>query len=200
MSASAPPPFNPVLLDLPERIDTARLVLRAPRPGDGAAVHASVTETLEDLRRYPASMSWALAEPTRDSSEEYCRRGAAGWLLRSDFPFLLLLRDEGGAEGAHVGGCGYHRFDWSRRVFEIGWWCRRSMQGNGYITEAARALLEFAFTQLGARRVWCHCDDANRKSWAVAERIGLRHEGTALSERADPDGTRRDMRVYALTR
>jgi RimJ/RimL family protein N-acetyltransferase len=200
MSASAPPPFNPVLLDLPDRIETARLVLRAPRPGDGAVLHASVLETLEDLRRFPASMSWALDEQTRDSAEEYCRRGAAGWLLRNDFPFLLFLRGAGSAESAHVGNCGIHRFDWQRRVFEIGWWCRRSMQGQGYITEAASAVKEFAFAQLGARRVWCHCDDANGKSWAVAERIGLRHEGTATSERADPDGTRRDMRVYALTR
>lgn len=197
---SADSPFNPVLLDLPDRIETARLVLRAPRPGDGEVVLAGVMETIEDLRRFPASMSWALAEQTRDSAEEYCRRGAAGWLLRNDFPFLLFQRGADGTEGAHVGNCGIHRFDWPRRVFEIGWWCRRSMQGQGYITEAARAVMEFAFAQLGARRVWCHCDDANRKSWAVAERIGLRHEGTALSERADPDGTRRDMRVYALTR
>jgi RimJ/RimL family protein N-acetyltransferase len=189
-------PFNPVLLDLPSTLSTERLLLRAPQPGDGAVVHESVAETLEDLRRHPSSMPWALAEQTVATAEEYCRRGAAGWLLRNDFPFLLFRR----ADGAHVGNCGIHRFDWERRVFEIGWWCRRSQQGQGYITEAVRALVDFAFTHLGARRLWAGADDANVRSWRVAERAGFLLEGTLRSERGDPDGSRRDMRVYSITR
>lgn len=190
------PAFNPVLLDIPDRFETPRLHVRAPRPGDGAMVHASVVETLEDLRRYPASMLWAMQEQTVDTSEEFARRGAAGWILRADLPMLALHRDS----GEHVGNVGLHRFDWKTRVFEIGWWCRRRFQGQGFITEAARALTEFAFDRLGARRVWCGCDDENAKSWRVAERLGFAHEGTLRSERCDPDGTRRSMRIYAATR
>ncbi len=188
--------FNPVLLDLPDHIDTERLHMRAPRPGDGAMVHESVVETLADLRRFPSSMEWSLAEQTVATAEDYCRRSAADWLLRKEFPWLVFRKDN----GRHVGNCGIHRFDWKRRVFEIGWWCRRSEQGQGLVSEAARALVEFSFTHLGARRVWCYADDLNVKSWRVAERAGLLHEGTLRSERADPDGTRRDMRVYAITR
>ena len=195
MTAPAPP-FNPILFDLPEQIETPRLLLRAPRPGDGAAVHASIAETIDDLRSFPASMLWALEEPSVAASEEFCRRGAANWLLRADFPILMFRRDS----GRHVGNCGLHRFSWATRVFEIGWWCRASEQGRGYITEGAAALVEFAFGALGARRVWCSGDELNVRSWRVAERIGLRLEGTLRSERADPDGTRRDMRIYAATR
>jgi RimJ/RimL family protein N-acetyltransferase len=43
-------------------------------------------------------------------------------------------------------------------------------------------------------------DEANARSWRVAERAGFAYEGTLRSERCDPDGARRDMRVYALTR
>lgn len=193
-------PFNPILLDLPDHIDTERLHLRAPRPGDGATVHASVLETLEDLRRFPSSMEWSLKEQTVATAEEYCRRSAADWLLRQEFPWLVFERGADGRIGRHVGNCGIHRFDWKRRVFEIGWWCRRSAQGQGYISEAARALVHYSFTQLGARRVWCYCDELNQKSWRVAERAGLQHEGTIKSDREDPDGTRRDMRIYAITR
>jgi RimJ/RimL family protein N-acetyltransferase len=192
----AKPAFNPVLLDIPDRIETERLLLRAPRPGDGAMVNASVLETLDDLRRYPASMSWAMQEQPVGATEEYCRRGAASWILRADFPMLALWRNS----GEHAGNVGLHRFNWDTRVFEIGWWCRRRAQGQGLITEAARALTEFAFAQLGARRVWCACDEENEKSWRVAERLGFAHEGTLRSERCDPDGTRRSMRVYAMTR
>jgi RimJ/RimL family protein N-acetyltransferase len=188
-------PFNPILLNVPDRIQTERLLLRAPQPGDGAMVNASVVETLADLRRYPASMMWALAEPTVQKSEEFCRAGAASWILKTDLPVLLLSVDG----GEHVGNCGLHRFNWETRVFEIGWWCRKSFQGRGFITEAARALTRFAISELGARRVWCTTDEENQASWRVAERLGFYHEGTLRSERCDPDGTRRAMRIYATT-
>jgi len=188
--------FNPVLLELPDHIDTARLLVRAPRPGDGATVYASVVETLEALRRFPASMNWAMEEPTVEKSEEFCRRGAASWLLRTDFPMLIFRRDS----GAHIGNCGLHRINWQTRVFEIGWWGRKSQQGRGFITEAASAVTHFAFERLGARRVWCKGDEVNAKSSRLAERLDYVYEGTLRSERCDPDGTRRSMRVYAMTR
>ncbi len=189
-------PFDPLLLDFPDRFESERLLLRAPRPGDGQTVYEGVVETLDDLRRIPSSMIWAQEPPAVEKQEAFCRRGAAGWILRTDLPLLLFRR----SDQAHVGGCGLHRFDWQTRVFEIGWWCRKRYQGQGFITEAARATIEFAFAHLGARRVWALADEANDKSWRVAERAGLIYEGTLKSERADPDGTRRDMRVYAITR
>lgn len=190
------PAFNPVLLDIPDHLETERLLVRAPRPGDGAILHESVIETLDDLRRYPASMAWAMEEQTFEKTEEFCRRGAANWIIRADFPMLLFRRDN----GEHAGACGLHRFNWTTRVFEIGWWGRKRHQGQGLVTEAAAALTEFAFGRLGARRVWCFTDEENERSWKVAQRLGFAHEGTLKSERCDPDGTRRTMRVYATTR
>jgi RimJ/RimL family protein N-acetyltransferase len=190
------PAFNPVLLDIPDHIATERLLVRAPRPGDGAVINVSVLETLEDLRRYPASMPWAMEDQPVEKSEDYVRHGAANWIIRADFPFIAFNRDS----GEHVGNCGLHRFNWETRVFEIGWWCRRRFQGQGLITEAARAVTEFAFKHLGARRVWCGADEENERSWRLAERLGFELEGTLKSERCDPDGTRRTMRVYAMTR
>ena len=188
--------FNPVLLDVPDQFATERLVMRAPRPDDGPVVNASLLETLEDIRRFPASMIWAMEEQPVEKSEEFARRGAASWLLRADFPMLGFRRDT----GEHVLNCGLHRFNWETRVFEIGWWCRKRFQGQGFLTEAARHMTEFAFKQLGARRVWCGTNEENERSWRVAERLGFEHEGTLKSERCDPDGTRRTMRVYAMTR
>jgi hypothetical protein len=50
--------FDPLLLDLPDHFETERLQIRAPRAGDGAAVYEATVETLEDLRRFPSSLSW----------------------------------------------------------------------------------------------------------------------------------------------
>jgi RimJ/RimL family protein N-acetyltransferase len=185
-----------VLLDFPNEIETVRLRIRAPRPGDGATVNAAIIETLDDLRRFPSSLPWAMEEPTIARSELYCRRGAGHWLQRTDLPMLMFER----TSGEYAGGTGLHRFDWSHGVFEIGWWCRKRFQGCGLVTEAAAAVSEFAFKYLHARRVWCAGDEENPRSWRVAERAGFRLEGCLVSERADPDGTRRNMRVYALTR
>ncbi len=99
------PAFNPVLLDIPDRFETERLLVRAPRPGDGAVLNASINETLEDLRRFPASMPWAMEDRTEEKAEEFCRRSAANWILRADFSMLLFRRDT----GEHAGNCGLHR-------------------------------------------------------------------------------------------
>ena len=188
--------FDPLLLDLPDQFETDRLLIRAPRPGDGVTLNAAIVETLADLRRFPSSMRWALDEPTVARAESFCRRSAGMWLLRVDLPMLLFHK----TDQAFVGGTGLHRFDWSERRFEIGWWCRNRYQGQGFITEAVREVIEYAFKHLGARRVFALGDEQNRASWRVCERAGMAFEGTMRGERADPDGTRRDMRIYAITR
>lgn len=195
---SVPPAetFDPLLLDLPDELHTARLMLRPPRAGDGATILASLLETIDALREFPSSLAWAQAEQTLIGSERFCRLAAAQFILRSDFAFMAFDR----ASGEHVGQCGLHRISWPDRRFEIGWWCRSRYQRTGRITEAAQAVVDFAFRDCGARRVWCLADARNTRSWALAERLGMHYEGTLAGERADPDGTRCDMRVYALVR
>lgn len=187
---------DPILNDVPEQIDTARLLLRPPCPGDGAQVFAAVAESITELRRFPASMPWALAEPQVEVSEAYCRQASANFALRKDLPYLLFERSSGDL----VGASGLHRFDWAVPRFEIGYWCRSSRSGQGYITEAVQALAAMAFDTLGARRVEIFTDDQNQPSWRVAERAGFVLEGVHRHMRIDPDGQLRDMRVYALVR
>ena len=67
----------------------------------------AVRESLADLRRFPASMGWALVEPTLDSSERYCREAYANFQTRRDLPLLLLLKET----AVLVGSSGMHRMD-----------------------------------------------------------------------------------------
>ena len=187
---------DPILIDVPGRLDTARLSLRPPRPGDGAQVFAAVAESIIALRRFPASMAWALAEPHLDASEAYCRQANANFVLRKDLPYLLFERSSGDL----VGASGLHRFDWAVPRFEIGYWCRSSRTGRGFVTEAVQALTAVAFDTLGARRVEILTDDLNQLAWRVAERAGFLLEGVHRRMRIDLDGTVRDMRVYAQVR
>ncbi len=186
-------PMEPILRDIPESFESERLKIRPPRQGDGQLVFDAVRESLADLRRFPASMLWALAEPSMESSEKFCREAYSNFLARRDLPLLLLLKES----DVMVGSSGLHRIDWSVPKFEVGFWGRSSYQGKGLVTEGVAAIVNFAFEKLGARRVESLADDANDRSCRLCERLGFTLEGTLRHERVDPNGLLRSTRVYA---
>lgn len=188
---------QPILVDVPERLQTPRLVLRAPRPGDGAALNAAVLDSLDALRPW---MPWAQTAPTLEASEAVAREAHGKFLLRSDLVFSLWLHDGQGRETQLVGGSGLHRIDWSVPRFEIGYWCRSGHTGQGLVTEAVRALNRMAFDQLQAQRVEIRMDERNTASWRVAERAGFTLEAVLRNDARDVAGGVRNTRVYARVR
>jgi RimJ/RimL family protein N-acetyltransferase len=180
----------------PDRFDTERLRLRAPRPGDGRAVHDAVVESLAELRAWPASLPWALQEPSPERSEAWCCEGHLSFAARTDLPLLVFRQ----GDRVLVGATGLHRFDWSARRFEVGWWLRTGATGRGLMAEAVRGVVRFAFADVAAARLECLVDAANQRSRRVAERAGFTLEAIRHDERRDPDGTPRDTCVYARHR
>ena len=176
------PSQHPLLVDVPQSFDTERLALRCPRQGDGEAIFGAVSETLDDLRRFPASMSWALQRPSIVTSEVFCREAYARFLARTDLPFLAFRRDT----GELVVATGLHRPDWGVPKFEIGFWRRKSAGSRGFATEAVRGLVDLALWRLRAVRVEALVDDENAASCALCERIGMTLEGTLRNERRAP--------------
>ena len=156
----------------------------------------AVRDSLADLRRFPASLPWAIAEPSLEASEKFCREGQANFLARRDLPLLLILK----ASGALVGASGLHRIDWRVPKFELGFWGRSPCHGQGLVTEGAGEIVKLAFGKLGARRVEALVDEANQRGCRVCERLGFALEGTLRNERVDPHGLLRSTRVYALIR
>lgn len=189
--------MDPLFEDLPERVLTDRLVLRCPCAADAALMNAAVCESIDDLR---STMLWAQTPPSMAQSEADCRRFQARFLLREDATLFMFERLAGDREGAFIGGAGMHRIDWAVRRFEIGYWCRLSMQGRGYVTEAVRSLTAHAFERLGAQRVELRMNHDNDRSRRVAERAGFELEGVLRNIAQNPQGELRDTRVYALTR
>lgn len=180
--------------DVPARIDTARLVVRMVQPTDGPRLNAAVCESIDDLR---PTMPWAQTAPTLAQSDAECRRLSAQFLIRQNLAFFIFERHADGTEGDMVGGTGLHRIDWKIRRFEIGYWCRSSCRGRGFIHEAVIALAELAFDALRARRVEVRMDDTNLPSRRVAERAGFTLEGVLRNYSLTPQGELRDTRVYS---
>ena len=188
---------DPLLLHVPERIVTPRLVLRPPRAGDGPALNAAVTASLQALKPW---MPWAQQAPTPGESESVARGAFAKFLARTDLVYSIWLHDGQGHETTLVGGTGLHRIDWTVRRFEIGYWCRSGHTGQGLVTEAAVAMNRLAFDHLQAQRVEVRMDAHNTGSWRVAEKAGFTLEGTLRGDSHGTDGQVRSTRVYARVR
>lgn len=185
--------MNPLLLDFPDTFDSERLTIRVPRAGDGARVNAAILETLAELRVW---MAWAKVAPSVEETEALCRRSRAKFIAREDIALHLYLKDT----DTVVGGSGLHRMDWAVPRFEIGYWARKQFAGQGYITEAVRAITRFAFDTLSANRVEIKMDARNEKSWRVAERAGFPLEAVIRNDQIALDGFLRDTRIYAKIR
>ena len=182
---------EPILRDVPEQIDTERLLIRPPRLGDGAAVNVAVRESFNELKSW---MPWAQKIPSVEQSEIFARESAARFARREDLPMLLFER----SSGELLGASGLHRIDWSVPAFEVGYWCRTSRTGRGYISEAVRGICKMAFTSLSARRFEARMDDTNERSWRIAERLGFTLEGMLRQDTRAPSGELRDTRVYSI--
>ena len=182
--------MNPILRDFPDQFSSERLDIRAPRPGDGAALYAAVDESWNELTPW---MPWARQRTTAEACEVLVREGLSRFILRQD---LWLLLFEKGTDTL-IGSSGLHRIDWEVPSFEIGYWARTRYAGKGYIIEAVRAIADFAFEKLGARRVHIDCDERNARSRRVAERAGFAVESRQPQSKLSNDGSLATMIVYS---
>ncbi|MCF8205419.1 MAG: GNAT family N-acetyltransferase [Methylotenera sp.] len=185
---------DPLLLDIPERLDGERTVLLAPRAGLGAEMAVVITQSLAHLRPW---MPWAQDAPSAESAELVVRRMQADFMARRDLCFQIYARRPDGSAGRLLGGTGLHRIDWAVRKFEVGYWIRPEAAGQGHVSEAVRLLTVLAFGPLDARRVEIRCDTRNTRSRAVAERCGFALEGVLRCDSLGVDGRPRDTCVYA---
>lgn len=199
--------MDPILIDVPDRLVTERLVLRTPRAGDGPKVWESMLVSLPELLPW---MAWASEAEREDvaHAEAFARRARSEYEARRDFTYYGWAREPGPAgdgagpeaEGRLLVACGLHRVDWTVRRFEIGYWRRTGYGGQGLVDEAVRALVALAFGTLRAERVEIRCDAANVRSARVAERCGFTLEGRLRRDGVTPGGEPRDTLVYAQVR
>jgi RimJ/RimL family protein N-acetyltransferase len=74
------------------------------------------------------------------------------------------------------GGVGL-RIEAEHRRAELGYWIGRPYWGNGYATEAARAMVKHGFETIGLHRIFAGHVADNLASARVLKKIGMRHEG-----------------------
>lgn len=103
------------------------------------------------------------------------------------------------SDQAFLGWCTVNSWNPGFRSASLGYCLTRAAWGNGYATEAGRALLQWAFTTLDLNRVQAEADTRNTASGRVLEKLGFLLEGT-LREDCIVNGDVSDSWVYGLLR
>ena len=145
-------------------IKTERLTLRPVQPGDETEIHEYAGD--RDI-----TMMFFLPNETFRETADFVRRNAAEWRSpdQTDFEFVILL------DGRIIGGCDSdlgHSED--RSYATLGWIIHKAYRNRGFASEAAAALLDFTFENLGVEKVYAQCDARNAASYAVMRKIGMK--------------------------
>ena len=82
---------------------------------------------------------------------------------------------------------------------ELGYWVGKPYWGQGYCTEAARAVLDYAFTVLNLNRIHAHHLARNPASGRVMQKIGMTYEGH-LRQHVKKWGAFEDIKMYGILR
>lgn len=176
----------------PSPLLTERLIIRFPEPDDHQVLNAAIHETWEQLHIW---MPWAMSRPTLEESLDVCTTMSTKCMEGKDFPLFAFLRET----GDFVLAGGTHVIDTSIPSYEIGYWCRKRFEGQGFVTEAVKAMTETLFGHMRANRVYIRCDSRNHRSQAVALRCGYNFEGEHLKDALDNEGGFRNTRFYSRT-
>ncbi|WP_433262148.1 GNAT family N-acetyltransferase [Actinosynnema sp. CS-041913] len=147
-------------------IHTERLLLRPFTLADHAALHS--WQSRPDVVRY----LYGEAKTPEQTTESLAMKAAVTWPGKEGEHLSLAVERDGRVIGEAV-------LKWlneEHRQGEIGYIFHPDHHGNGYATEASRAMLRLGFDNLGLHRIVASCDAFNEPSWRVMERLGMRRE------------------------
>jgi len=174
----------------PEMLQTERLLLRKPRMEDAAVVFESYAQDPE-VTRY---LVWKPHKNLQET-EQFLSACLSLWHKGRDFAYVITQI----ADDRLIGMFGLHPM---KMKIEVGYVLARPYWSKGYMTEALRTVIEWAFSQPGIFRVQATCDVENVASWRVMEKAGMTREGVLRRYILHPNlsDVPRDVYMYAIVK
>lgn len=170
---------------------TKRLTLREVRPHDDLAALHELFADPEVARFTDTGPFTTMAEAVDVMAwitEIFNERRGMRWAITSRT-----------SPDALIGTCGYNRWDRSSNSADIGYDLMRRFWGDGLMTEALQAIIEFGFQQMGLNRIEADVTVGNDRSARLLEKLGFCEEGL-LRQRGHWKGRYHDLHVYGLLR
>jgi [ribosomal protein S5]-alanine N-acetyltransferase len=155
-------------------IETERLLLREFTKNDWQAVFAYAS--LGSVARF-----MSFGPFTAEDARRFVRNAmsAARRHPRLDHVFAVVPKGQRDPVGVvHLG-----RKTPEAQEAEVSFALHPNYWGQGFVPEAARAMLSLGFETLGLHRIYAECHPDNRASSRAMEKIGMRHEGDFRQKR-----------------
>ncbi|MEQ1906075.1 MAG: GNAT family protein [Pirellulaceae bacterium] len=143
---------------------------------------------------------YEIAMMTRHVDFPYTLEMGEAWLARHEGLWnegkaaIFAIRQP--ATGELVGGAGLEICS-TDHFAELGYWIARKYWNQGVATEAAAAVVEFGFDQLGLNRIVAHHMTRNPASGRVLEKLGMTREGL-LRRHARKWGEFHDVVIFGI--
>jgi RimJ/RimL family protein N-acetyltransferase len=148
-------------------------------------------DALHAMNSDPAVMRYITGQPeTPEQTQEMIERVKARWIEYGFSWWCLIERETGQLIGA---GAVQHLGRDPANPLELGWRLRQDKWGQGFASEAAQRMAEFAFDTLDGELLCAVCWPENRNSARVMEKLGMRYKGQEV-------WYERDTSVYQITR
>ena len=163
------------------QLNTERLMIRDFMADDVHDLHAIFGDA-ETMKNCEPAYDF---EKTKRFLMDFCigRKGALAAVHRES--------------GRVIGYLLFNQFD--EGVYEMGWIFNRRYWRQGYAYEACKAVIDHAFDQLNAHKIFAEAIDAN-KSVGLMKKLGMKPEGVQRSQTKDNDGNWADLYFYGLLR
>ena len=144
------------------------LELNEPNEEDAEELFSLVEENREYLREW---LPWLDDVSSLEDEKTLIRMEAQ----KKGSSKIYLIR----ISGRIVGVLGLNWVDWDNRSFGLGYWLSEDSTGQGIITKSCSRLIDHCFTNLRLHRSVIEAAVENHSSISVAERLGMRLEGTS---------------------
>jgi len=158
----------------PECLETPRLLLRPVQLPDASEIFSCYASQELPTRFMNFTRHRTLAE-----SETFARRCVDCWNTGSAFPWAITAK-------ATDEFMGVIELRVTTPKADFGYILGAAYWGQGFATEAASAVVNWAISQDSIYRVWATCHPQNHASAAVLRKAGLHFESTLLNWEARP--------------
>jgi ribosomal-protein-serine acetyltransferase len=171
-------------------VETERLLLLPVDGSDGHDLWYAVNGSRATLGRW---LPWVQYHSDPAASSRFAEACAADWDQGRAVRFVIREK----STKSLVGIVGLEQCVHMHRACELGYWLRNEAHRRGYMTEAARACVDFAIHRMGSHRVRVAAAVDNHPSLRVIARLGFKFEGIARQAEWC-DGRWLDHAVFAL--
>lgn len=151
-----------------ENFETERLWVRLPRSDDALRVAELMSE-----KQLPWNLARAPWPYTVDDAENWIVRARTSFDEKTDFPFVVGTQEDG-----LIGACGVVPI--KDDIFELGYWIGKPYWGRGYVTEAARGVLDWAGRTLEIHKFISGHIKENAASGRVLIKLGFEPVGDTM--------------------